>query len=94
MTALYDNYKVVGDIDINDIAISGDGAYPTSRVLSGSSDHGYAAEYVETGIYRGRKVNIIYLFDDGYDVDEDGEPYDDDGSYDWDSALNRIEYCD
>lgn len=53
------------------------GAQPTSRVLAGSADHGYAAEYVGYGDIDGIPVKAIYLFGDDQ---LEGDP-------DWDKAL-------
>ena len=86
---LRENYRQVGTVDYEDIIIDGDGAQPTSRVLDGSSDHGYAQEWVEYGTYQGRRVKVIYLFDDDdiLDIDEaENLP--------WDACMARVEYVD
>jgi len=58
-----------------------DNAEPTSRVLSGSEDGGYAQEWQEPAIMPdGRKCNRMYLFtQDEIDAVEDAEdlPWDD-----------------
>ena len=62
-------------------------AEPTSRVLDGSSDHGYAAEYVGAGTINGQPpigylpVIAVYLFDADMMTCEDA------GSWDWEKAL-------
>ena len=59
-------------------------AQATSRLLDGSSDYGYAAEYVGYGDIDGIPVKAIYLFaDDQIDDAEDG------GDLDWDTALSH-----
>lgn len=62
-------------------------AQATSRVLEGSSDHGYWMEYVGYGKVDGVPVKAVYLL--GYDQ----ENIEDECDYDWDSALEngRIE---
>lgn len=62
-------------------------AQATSRVLDGSIDHGYWMEYVGYGEIDGVPVKAIYLLDyDQEDIEEEGD-------YDWDTALEngRIE---
>jgi len=61
---------------INPATVKGiDNAYPTSRVLDGSSDAGYAEEWAEPAkLPDGRQCLKIYLFDDDDIVDSDGEP--------------------
>lgn len=52
-----------------------DQAYPTSRLLDGSTDHGYAEEWAEPAMLPdGRKCLIMYLFDDDDITWDDGEP--------------------
>ncbi len=63
-------------------------AEPTSRVLDGSADHGYAAEYVGHGQVDGVPVKAIYLLKDE-DMYNDDVPHDDEGQYDWDTALEQ-----
>lgn len=62
-------------------------AQATSRVLDGSSDHGYWMEYVGYGVIDGVPCKAVYL------LDEDQEDIEDEGNYDWDKALSngRIE---
>lgn len=66
-----------------------DNAVATSRVLDGSLDVGYYAEYVGYGVIRmGRKqyqVKAIYLFSR-----EDMDGVEDEGDLDWDNALRRF----
>ncbi|MDP3770850.1 MAG: hypothetical protein Q8R16_00950, partial [bacterium] len=50
-------------------------AYPTSRVLEGSSDHGYAEEWAEPAMLPdGTECYRMYLFADDEVIGEDGEP--------------------
>lgn len=62
-------------------------AQATSRLLDGSIDHGFFAEYVGYGVIDGVPVKAVYLL--GYDQ----EDIEDEGNFDWDSALanGRIE---
>lgn len=64
-----------------------DQAQATSRVLDGSSDHGFWMEYVGYGVIDGVPVKAVYL------LDYDQEDIEDEGDYDWDAALasGRIE---
>jgi hypothetical protein len=49
-------------------------AEPTSRVLDGSSDHGYAEEWQEPAVLPdGRECYRMYLFDDEDITGENGE---------------------
>lgn len=64
-------------------------AEPTSRVLDGSGDDGYDEEYVGYGHINGIPVKAIYLLTDDDMCYDDGEPYDDEGNYDWDNALDQ-----
>lgn len=69
-----------GMIDISTITITGQ-AEPTSRCLDGSSDAGYAQEWVEPGqLPDGTTCSVVYLFDDE-DVAAAG---DDESSLPWD----------
>lgn len=61
--------------------IETDPAMPTSRVLDGSSDYGYAAEYIGHGTINDIPVIAVYLLD-AADMTNDDE-----GSWDWDKAL-------
>ena len=56
-------------------------AQATSRVLDGSSDHGFWMEYVGYGEIDGVPVKAVYLLDYGQ------EDIEDEGDYDWDTAL-------
>jgi len=64
-------------------------AQPTSRLLDGSSDHGYAAEYIGYGTIDGVPVKAVYLLDDEDMQDADGEELEEEGNFDWDSALSQ-----
>ena len=49
-------------IDPNLVRTTGQ-AFPTSRVLDGSSDHGYAQEWAEAGVLPdGRHCRVMFLF--------------------------------
>lgn len=61
--------------------IEQENAQPTSRVLDGSRDNGYYAEYVGYGVIDGVAVKAIYL------IDQDESHIEDEGDYDWDKAL-------
>lgn len=64
-----------------------DQALPTCRVLDGSLDHGYFAEYVGHGKVGDIPVRAVYLLDwDQADIEDEGD-------FDWDTALKngRIE---
>jgi hypothetical protein len=60
-----------------------DQAVPTSRLLDGSSDHGYWQEYVGHGTVDGIPVVAVYL------LDHDQADIEDEGNYDWDTALDN-----
>lgn len=63
-----------GTVDLVDIIIR-DNAYPTSRLLDGGEDHGYAEEWHEPArLPDGRRGVIVYLFDDDDIVWDDGSP--------------------
>lgn len=64
-------------------------AEPTSRVLDGSSDDGYAAEYVGYGDIDGIPVRAVYLLNDEDMQDADGEEIDDAGDFNWALALEQ-----
>lgn len=50
-------------VDVSLVVSIGDGAEPTSRVLDGSEDHGYAQEWSEEArMPDGRKCYRMYLF--------------------------------
>lgn len=75
-------------VDLDTVVMSGD-AEPTSRVLDGSQDHGYAEEWAESGTLQdGTKVKVMYLFDDEDICDEDGYPVEAE-YYPWDSRHVR-----
>jgi hypothetical protein len=67
-----------------------DNAQPTSRLLDGSRDYGYKAEYVGNGIIKmGKKtikVKAIYLF-----TSEEMDGVEDEGNLPWEFALKRFE---
>ncbi|MBU1039808.1 MAG: hypothetical protein KKF77_01755 [Proteobacteria bacterium] len=73
----------IGNADFALFASSGN-AEPTSRVLEGSNDHGYAEEWVERGTYNGEPCRLVYLFDDADICDADGNPLEEADSYPWD----------
>jgi hypothetical protein len=91
--------KIEKDKMYNEIVITGanrlydetDQAQATCRMLDGSRDHGYAQEYIGHGTLLGLPVEAVYLLDDS-DMPEDCN---DEGDYDWDSALEngRIVVC-
>lgn len=61
-------------------------AEPTSRVLDGSEDHGYAEEWAEPAVLPdGRKCSRMYLFDADEIVNDDGVPLEAE-NYPWDDA--------
>lgn len=61
-------------------------AEPTSRVLDGSEDHGFAEEWAEPAVLPdGEKVYRMYLFTADEIVNDDGEPLDAE-DYPWDDA--------
>lgn len=64
-------------------------AQPTNRILFGSSDHGYAAEYYGYGTIDDVDVIAVYLFDESEIFWEDGTPKEEE-DYPWDSALVRF----
>ena len=86
----YDGYTKIGDLDETDIIETGQ-AEPTSRVLDGSSDHGYIEEWVRYGHLKdGRNIKTVYLFDEDDLKDEDGNDlYEDAGDYPWDTGLEQ-----
>lgn len=50
-------------------------AEPSSRLLNGSEDHGYAEEWLEPAVLPdGRECSRVYLFSAGDIVSDDGEP--------------------
>ena len=94
MTALplySDNCHATGEVvDLSTITSSGN-AEPTSRVLDGSSDHGYDQEWLEPAtLADGRECSLVYLLDNEDFEDENGEAYDDLGNVDWLGHLVRV----
>ena len=84
---LYDGNSILL-VDPSNIESIGQ-AYPSNRVLQGSSDSQYSEEWLEDGLLPdGRECTLVYLFDDD---DIDGlDPED----YPWDDGLNRIRVND
>lgn len=82
-------------IDPSVVEATGENAEPTSRVLDGSSDHGYAEEWQEPAtLPDGRKCYRMYLFDESAIVDDDGEPMEAE-DYPWDDEhVARILLAD
>lgn len=70
-------------------------AEPTSRLLDGSQDHGFAEEWAESAVMPdGRKCSRIYLFESSEIVNDDGEPLEAE-NYPWDDAhVARILLAD
>lgn len=70
-------------------------AEPTSRVLDGSEDHGYAEEWAEpAALPDGRSCYRMYLFTKNEIVDDDGEPLEAE-NYPWDDDhVARIKVSD
>jgi len=64
--------------------ISSGNAEPTSRVLDGSCDHGYAQEWAEPGTIRGCVCQLIYLFRESDCDHEEAE------DYPWNDNMVRI----
>ena len=76
----YQEYHYVGDpAKYNET----EDAVPTSRVLNGSRDHGYMAEYKGYGSIGDIPVIAVYL------IDYDQEDCENEGDYDWDKALEN-----
>lgn len=71
--------------DFRDFVPDGNGAYPTSRVLTGSSDAAFAEEWEECGEYRGYPAKLIYLF-----TEEDIKGLDEPSLFPWEDAAARI----
>lgn len=67
-------------------------AYPTNRVLDGSSDHGWAEEWTEAAtLPDGRECYRVYLFDTADLAAADGNPE----NYPWgDDHVRRIVLAD
>lgn len=74
-----------GEINPEEIEYTNDPAQPTSRCLSGSSDHWAAEEWVQDAMMPdGRKCQVFYLFAADEIADDDGQPIDA-GDYQWDA---------
>ena len=64
---------------------TGKSAVPTSRLLDGSDDHGYAQEWQEEAkMPDGRKCMRMYLFTQADMADSDGNEYEDAENLPWD----------
>jgi len=78
----YGNTTIDGAEQIDPALVEATGhAEPTSRVLDGSEDHGYAEEWQEPAVMPdGRPCLRMYLFDDDEVCEEEAEnyPWDDD----------------
>jgi nitrous oxidase accessory protein NosD len=87
MTNLIENYKTIGQVDENTYNETSQPQI-TSRLLEGSSDHGYYMEYVGYGTveFNGEKINVkaVYLFDDDVKNVEECDFY-------WDVTRFEIE---
>ncbi len=89
-----DNYKTIGYASIEDYNEQ-KSAVATSRLLDGSQDHGYDAEYVGYGTlnFNGKTIEIkaVYLFDkeEMHEADDGDE-----GNLPWETALKRFEIKD
>ena len=68
-------------------------AVPSSRLLEGSSDSAFAAEYIGYGTLHGIPCRAIYLLSKEDMEDIDGKPLEDEGEFNWENALKngRIE---
>ena len=91
MKIIKNNY---GEYEIEDYAdnyLETKQAQPSSRLLEGSRDHGYDQEYIGYGeIIDGIPVIAVYLLsEDDYNADAEGEPDEDAGGWDWDTALSN-----
>jgi hypothetical protein len=90
------NYAAHGTemIDAAEVKATGN-AFPTSRVLNGSSDHGYEQEWFEPAVLPdGRSCYRVYLFDEGDITDDNGDPIDAE-DYPWDDQhVRRIKLRD
>lgn len=86
-----DNSTPTSDtVTLSSITSSGN-AEPTSRVLAGSSDHGYDQEWIEPAtLADGRKCSLVYLLNDEDFEDENGKAYDDLSNVDWAAHLVRV----
>ena len=86
-----DNCTPTGEVvDLSTIKSSGN-AECTSRVLDGSSDHGYDQEWLEPAtLADGRECSLVYLLNNEDFEDGDGEAYDDLSNVDWLGHLVRV----
>jgi len=78
------------------VAIKSNGiAECTSRVLDGSSDHGYDQEWLEPAtLADGRECSLVYLLNNEDFEDENGDAYDDLSNVDWLGHLVRVKLED
>lgn len=86
-----DNCTPSGEqVDFSAIKSTGN-AEPSSRILNGSSDHGFDQEWLEPAtLADGRACSLVYLLNDEDFLDEDGEPFDDLSNVDWFEHLVRV----
>jgi len=76
-------------VDIAMIESTGENAEPTSRLLDGSEDHGYAEEWQEpAAMPNGDRCLKMYLFASDEITNEDGEPLQPE-DYPWDDEHVR-----
>jgi hypothetical protein len=87
VTVGYYNYSAENDDKIDpSMVIPSGNAEPTSRVLGGSTDHGFAEEWAEPATMpNGDRCHRMYLFDLSDITDDEGEPLDAE-DYPWDDA--------
>lgn len=87
------NDRCVDAIDPDEVKPTGE-AYPTGRLLDGSSDHGWDQEYFEPAtLPDGRTCTRVYLFDDSDTQDDEGQPLQEE-FYPWETRLARIELAE
>ena len=79
------SWDVVYKGELRDFVPDGNGAYPTSRVLSGSSDAAFAEEWEEYGKYKRYPAKLIYLF-----TEDDIKGQDEPSLFPWENAAARI----
>ena len=84
ITRLGNVEKAIGSIEYSEIRDI-ENAEPTSRVLDGSYDHGFAEEWSAPAKLFGTDAvgTVIYLFTESDITDDDGEPLDAE-FYPWD----------
>jgi hypothetical protein len=77
-----------------DTVVTTDHAYPTGRLLDGSTDHGYSEEWAEPArLSDGRKCLKMYLFDHD-DIVVEGEQLEAE-NYPWDNEhVKRVKLVD